>query len=70
MDLPIGWLIGVGLFLLILAPFLYFEIKRGKAKGRTWFTWWKPQGHSDIGPDTGPRPTARRGVDQARGARY
>jgi hypothetical protein len=40
MDLPIGWLIGAGLFLLILAPFLYFQIKRGKAQGHTWFTWW------------------------------
>ena len=70
MDLSFGWLIGVGLFLLILGPFLYFEIKRGKAPGHTWFTWWKPRGHSDIGPDTGPRPTAPDGVDEARGARY
>ena len=70
MDLPIGWLIGVGLFLLVLAPFLYFEIKRGKAHGHTWFTSWKPRGHSDIGPDTGPTPTAPGGVDQAKNARY
>jgi hypothetical protein len=70
MDLPLGWLIGAGLFLLILAPFLYFEVRRGKARGHTWFTWWKPRGHSDIGPDTGTRPTAPGGVDQARDARY
>jgi hypothetical protein len=70
MDLPVAWLIGAGLFLLILAPYLYFEIKRGKARGHTWFTWWKPAGHSDIGPDTGPTPTTRGGVDQARGARF
>ena len=70
MDLRIGLLIGIGLFLLILAPYLYLQIKRGKAHGHTWFTWWKPRGHSDIGPDTGPTPTARGGVDEARGARY
>jgi hypothetical protein len=69
MELPIAWLIGIGLFVLILAPFLLIEIRRGKARGRTWFTWWKPRGHSDIGPDTGRRPTAPGGVDRARGAR-
>ena len=41
--------------LLVLAPLLFFQIKRGKAQGHTWFTWWKPQGHSDIGPDMGRR---------------
>jgi hypothetical protein len=70
MDLPIGLLIGTALFVLLLAPYLYFQIKRGKAHGHTWFTWWKPRGHSDIGPDTGSTPTARSGVDEARGARY
>ena len=70
MELPIALLIGAGLFFLILAPYLYVEIKRGKSRGHTWFTWWKPRGHSDIGPDTGPTPTTRNGVDQARGARY
>jgi hypothetical protein len=47
-----------------------WEIRRGKAQGHTWFTWWKPAGHSDIGPDTGPTPTTRGGVDQGRGARF
>jgi hypothetical protein len=70
MDLPIAWLIGIGLFLLILAPFLYFELKRGKARGHTWFTRSKPRGHSDIGPDTGSTPTTPDGADRARGARY
>jgi len=70
MELPVSLLIGIGLFLLILTPYLYFEIKRGKAYGHTWFTWWKPRGHSDIGPDTGQTPTAPGGVDRARGARY
>jgi hypothetical protein len=70
MDLITGLLVGIGLFLVILLPYLVFEIRRGKAHGHTWFTWFKPRGHSDIGPDTGPRPTTRSGVDQARGARF
>jgi hypothetical protein len=70
MELPIAWVLGAGLFLLVLGPFLYFEIKRGKARGHTWFTRKKPLGHSDIGPDTGPRPTDPGGVDRARGARH
>jgi len=74
MELPIGlstgWVVGIALFLMLLVPYLIWEIRRGKAKGHTWFTWWKPSGHSDIGPDTGPRQTTRSGVDQARGARF
>jgi hypothetical protein len=50
-------------------PFFLVNIRRGKAKGHTWFTWWKPQGHSDIGADVGFRQT-RPGRDDARGARY
>jgi hypothetical protein len=57
------------LFLVLLVPYLIWEIRRGKAQGHTWFTWWKPAGHSDIGPDTGPSQTTRDGVDQGRGAR-
>ena len=70
MELTTGLLLGVGLFLLILVPYLVFEIRRGKDRGHTWFTWFKPRGHSDIGPDTGPTPTTRGGVNQARGARF
>ena len=33
MDLQLGLFIGVGLFLIILAPYLYFEIKREKRMG-------------------------------------
>jgi hypothetical protein len=50
-------------------PYAIFYMRRGKARGHTWFTWWKPRGHSDIGPDTGFTPT-RPGADDARGARY
>jgi hypothetical protein len=50
-------------------PFFIMNVRRGKARGHTWFTWWKPRGHSDIGPDAGFRQT-RPGVDDARNARY
>ena len=43
---------------------------RGKAHGHTWFTAWKPRGHSDIGPDAGGPRLTRHGADDARGARY
>ena len=69
MELTTGLLIVAGLFLLILVPYLVLEIRRGKAHGHTWFTSWKPRGHSDIGPDVGFRQT-RPGADDARGARY
>jgi len=68
MDLATGFWITAGLFLLLLVPYLVWEIRRGKAHGHTWFTWFKPRGHSDIGPDVGVRYT-RPGVDEARGAR-
>ena len=78
MDLTTGLLIVAGLFLLLLVPYLVFEIRRGKRHGHTWFTWWKPRGHSDIGPDVpvGTVPgervfrQTRPGADDARGARY
>ncbi len=51
-------------------PYFIVYIRRGKARGHTWFTWRKPRGHSDIGPDIGgPRPT-RPGKDEAMGARH
>jgi hypothetical protein len=61
--------IAVVLCLALWVPYYIVEIRRGKAHGHTWFTWWKPRGHSDIGPDTGFRQT-RPGRDDARGARY
>ena len=68
MELTIGRMIVVGLFLLILVPFLVLAIRQGRAHGHTWFTWFKPRGHSDIGPDVGVRYT-KPGMDEARGAR-
>ena len=69
MDLTTGLLIGIGLMLLLWVPFLLLESRRGKAHGHTAFTAWKPRGHSDIGGDTGPRPT-QPGKDDARGLRF
>jgi len=69
MDLVSGLWITAWLLLLLLVPYLVWEIRRGKAHGHTWFTWWKPRGHPDIGPDVGFRQT-RPGADDARGARY
>jgi hypothetical protein len=57
------------LFVVLFVPFAVFYIRRGKSRGHTWFTWWKPRGHSDIGPDVGFRQT-RPSRDDARGARY
>jgi hypothetical protein len=61
--------IAIVLFVLLLVPFYIVYIRRGRAHGHTWFTWWKPRGHSDIGPDVGFRQT-RPGADDARGSRY
>jgi hypothetical protein len=61
--------LALGLCLALWLPFFIMNVRRGKARGHTWFTWWKPQGHSDIGPDVGFRQT-RPGVDDGRGARY
>ena len=51
-------------------PYYIWYIRRGKAQGHTWFTWWKPRGHSDIGPDIGGTRQTRPGADDARGAHY
>ena len=69
MELTSAVAIGVILFLGILLPFLIVAIRQGRAHGHTWFTWFKPRGHSDIGPDVGVRYT-KPGMDEARGARH
>ena len=70
MDLWTAVWVAVALCLVLFIPYAIFYIRRGKAHGHTWFTWWKPRGHSDIGADTGPTPTAPGGVDKGQGARY
>jgi hypothetical protein len=67
MDLITGLWIGVGLFLLILVPYLVLEIRRGKARGHTWFTWFKPRGHSDIGHIDEVERYIKPDIDEARG---
>ncbi len=69
MDITTALALAVVLCVALWVPYFVFYIRRGKAHGHTWFTWWKPRGHSDIGPDIGSTPT-RRGADDARGARY
>ena len=66
-----GVLIAIALFIGLLGiPFFVIIVRRGRERGHTWFTWWKPLGHSDIGPDVGGPRLTRRGADDAKGARY
>jgi hypothetical protein len=69
MDTSTAVLLAIALLVGLWVPYFFFYIRRGRAHGHTWFTWWKPRGHSDIGADTG-LPQTRPGVDEARGARY
>ncbi len=73
MDFSTAVALGIALSIVLLVvlwvPYYIIYIRRGKAHGHTWFTWWKPRGHSDIGPDIGYTPT-RSGGDDARGARW
>ena len=61
--------IALVLFVVLFIPYAVFYIRRGKAQGHTWFTWFKPRGHSDIGPDAGGVRYTDPGIDEARGAR-
>ena len=70
MDTWTGVAIVIVLFIALWLPYAIVSIRRGKAHGHTWFTWWKPRGHSDIGPDVGGPRLTRHGADDARGARY
>jgi hypothetical protein len=65
----LGIALAIALCVALWVPYYLFYIRRGKARGHTWFTWWKPRGHSDIGPDIGTRQT-RPGADEGRGARW
>jgi hypothetical protein len=68
MELWTALVIALVLSVALWVPFFIFN-RRGKARGHTWFTWWKPRGHSDIGPDAG-FPQTRPNTDDVRGARY
>ena len=69
MDLDTGIWVGAALFLLILVPYLVLEIRRGKKHGHTWFTRFKPRGHSDVAPIDEVERLTRPHVDEARGTR-
>jgi hypothetical protein len=64
-------IVAVVLMVALWVPYYIWYIRQGRAHGHTWYTFWKPRGHSDIGPDVGGvRQTRPPGVDEARGARY
>lgn len=69
MELWTALALVIVLCIVLFVPYAIIYIRRGKAHGHTWFTWWKPRGHSDIGPDAGFRQT-RPGADDARDVRY
>jgi hypothetical protein len=71
MDMSVVYAVAIALALVValFIPFFFSNVK-GKRRGHTWFTWWKPRGHSDIGPDVGGPRLTRPGADDARGARY
>ena len=69
MDLTTGIWVGTALFLIVPVPYIIWEIKKGKARGHTWFTRNKERGHSDIGADLGGVPITKPGTDEAQGAR-
>jgi hypothetical protein len=70
MEISTAVALGLVLCIVLWVPFFIVNIRRGKARGHTWFTWWKPRGHSDIGPDRGGTRQTRPGADDARGVRY
>jgi hypothetical protein len=70
MDILTAVTMALALCIGLWVPYFMMEILRGKARGHTWFTWWKPRGHSDIGPDIGGVRQTRPGTDDARGAHY
>ncbi len=53
MDISTAVVIAVVLLIGLWVPYYLWYIRRGRAHGHTWFTWWKPRGHPDIG--AGPR---------------
>ena len=73
MDSWIGVSISLVLLIGLWVPYyislsLVHPSRQGRAVGDTWFTSWKPRGHTDIGADLGGFLQTRPGVDDARGA--
>ena len=69
MEISTAVALALVLCIALFVPYAIVYIRRGKAHGHSWFTRWKPRGHSDIGADVGFRQT-RPGADDARGTRY
>jgi hypothetical protein len=69
METSTALLLGLVLCVALWIPYFIIYTRWGRSRGHTWFTWWKPRGHPDIGGDIGTRQT-RPGADDARGARY
>jgi len=53
MDIWTAVAIAIALAVALWLPYAIVSIRGGKAHGHTWFNWWKPRGHSDIGADVG-----------------
>ena len=70
MEISTAVALALALCIALWLPYYIVTSIRGKARGHTWFTWWKPRGHSDIGADVGGTRQTRPGADDARGARY
>jgi 4-amino-4-deoxy-L-arabinose transferase-like glycosyltransferase len=70
MDTSTAYVLALVLCIVLFVPWFVINVRRGKAHGHTWFTWWKPRGHSDIGPDMGGPRLTRPGADDGKGARY
>lgn len=70
MEMSSAVVLAIVLVVALFVPYAIVYMGRGKAHGHTWFTWWKPRGHSDIGSDLGGPRLTRPGADDARGARY
>ena len=47
--------VGIALLVLLLVPFLIWEMRHGKMRGHSRWNWRKPRGHSDVGDDLGDR---------------
>ena len=60
--------IALGLCLALFLPFFIMNVRRGKARGHTWFTWWKPQGIRTSAPMSVPAKLVR--APTMGGARY
>ena len=67
MDFTTTVWIGAALFALILVPYLILEIRKGKARGHSWFNRSRPRGHSDIGADVSGTRITKADMDEPRG---